>query len=208
MHHSGILGTPGGTDPWTRADLLAHARRPGPPTRTLVDVSQQPQAFIRGRYDAILILLLWCLRSASLLLMVLGWILLAVNRRLSEDIASEIDSPGEIVGSFTTPLAGVALAIVVRSAAAGLAWLSAAPLVTLQDSPLVPPVGQSRWRRLTDHWRQISAAASVRGTWSVRAAAVAEAGVWGPRLRRTDTTLRWLAGLSVPAFIVVIALVN
>lgn len=143
-----------------------------------------------------------------MLLLFLGWNLLAVTRRLTDDLASEIDSPSEILHSLTTPMAGVALAIMVRALAAALGWLSAAPLVTQKDPPLVPPIGQSRWHRLTDHWRQISAAAAVRGTWTVRAAAVDEAGVWGPRLRLADITLRVLAVLSFLSTFVVIAIIE
>mgnify|MGYP000870796215 FL=1 len=159
--------------------------------------------------DAILILVLWCLRTSSLLLLFLGWILLAANHRTSDPhLAAQIDSPSDITRSLTTPLAGVALAIVVRGAAAALAWLSAARLVTQEDPPLVPPQGQARWRRLTDHWRQITAAAAIRGTWRVLAAAVAEAGVWGPRLRMADIFLRILSGVSLVAAIIVLLMVN
>lgn len=171
-------------------------------------MSTSPAAFIRSRGDALIILVLWCLRTLTLLLLLVGWIVLVISRQLGDDLTSRLDSPGDVVSALTTPLAGVALAIVVRLVVAVLAWLSAAPLVTREVPPLVPTAGQSWWRQMTDRWRQVSGTASVRGTWAVRAAAIDMAGAWGPRLRLTDNLLRVLCVVTGVGFVVTTFLVG
>ncbi len=171
-------------------------------------MSQGAQAFIRSRGDAVIILALWCLRTTTLLLLALGLTFLVVARQIGEDIGAQLDTPAELFRALTTPLAGVALAVGLRVVVAVLAWLSAAPLVTREVPPLVPTAGQSAWRQMTDRWRQISGTASVRGTWAVRAAAITDAGVWGPRLRATDIVLRILSAVAVVALFVAMVLVS
>jgi hypothetical protein len=169
---------------------------------------QAPQAFIRSRGDAIIILSLWCLRTTSLLLLILGTMFLVITRRIGEDVASQLDTPDDWFRALTTPLAGLALAIAARVLVAALAWLSAAWLVSREVPPLVQVDGQSAWRRTTDRWRQISGTASVRGTWAVRTAAIQRAGAWGPRLRMTDILLRISCGITVVALVVSMILVG
>ncbi len=165
----------------------------------------QPQDFIRTRRDAVTIMALWCTRSGALFFAIVGSIAVLVTNQLDDTLASRLDTPEELAISLTTPLAGLALGILIRAVGATLAWLSAALLVIREVPPLVPLEGLSKWKALTDRWRQISATAAVRGTWAVRQAAIKAGGTWARRLRLTDIALRW--GSGVAAVVLVIAII-
>lgn len=165
----------------------------------------QPQEFIRTPRDAVTIMVLWCTRSGSLFLTLLGVIAVVVTHQFDDTLASRLDTPGELASSLTTPLAGIAAGIVLRAVGVAVAWVSAAPLVVQAVPPLVPLEGLSRWKSLTDRWRQISATAAVRGTWAVRQTAVRTGGSWARRLRVADMLMRWGAvAAGVVLFIVLL----
>jgi hypothetical protein len=168
----------------------------------------QPQEFIRTQRDAVTIMVLWCTRSGSLLLTLIGVIAVIITHQFDDTLAARLDTPGELASSLTTPLAGIAGGILLRALGAAMGWLSAAPLVVQEVPPLVPLEGLSRWKSLTDRWRQISATAAVRGTWAVRQAAVLTGGHWAKRLRVADISMRWASAVATVALVIIILTVQ
>lgn len=171
---------------------------------TTLALVAQPQEFIRTQRDAVTIMVLWCTRSGSLFLTLLGVIAVIITHQFDENLATRLDTPGELASSLTTPLAGIAAGIVLRAVGIALAWLSAAPLVAREVPPLVPLEGLPRWKSLTDRWRQISATAAVRGTWAVRQTAVLTGGHWAKRLRIADVSMRWASVGAGVALVIII----
>ena len=198
-------GSPG--RPTLPAEHVLDPQRPRLHLTTLAIVAQ-PQEFIRTPRDAVTIMVLWCVRSGSLFLTLVGVIAVVVTHQFDDTLASRLDTPGELASSLTTPLAGIAAGIVLRALGAALGWLSAAPLVVQGVPPLVPIEGLSRWKSLTDRWRQISATASVRGTWAVRQAAVLTGGNWAKRLRVVDISMRWGSGAAAIALVIIVLTVQ
>lgn len=185
----------------------AQARQPTPAIRPTVS-HVSPDQFLRTPRDAAVVLVLRCLRTVSLLLVLLGVSWIAVSHATTEGLTTAFQTPAGFVQALTTPLAGVALAVAVRALVAGLAWITATPLVLQEVPPLVATGGQSGWRDLTDRWRQISAAAAVRGTWAVRAAAISKAGTAGRALRMTDLVLKVLCAVAAVAMVGTLLVTN
>ncbi|MEI8082001.1 MAG: hypothetical protein WCI74_09175, partial [Actinomycetes bacterium] len=76
------------------------------------------------------LLVLRCLRPLSFVLLWIGLIIAIANNRFDAQLADQLRTPGALVGSLTTPLAGVALALVLRAAVGIVAFLLAVPLAS------------------------------------------------------------------------------
>jgi hypothetical protein len=143
-----------------------------------------------GRTDAIVLLSLWAARRAFLPLLLLGlisgWLTGLLNNE--SDVAEAFDTIGELLGALLTPLAGIALAIVIRVVVGWLALVSAWPLASWRRTG--PRTLGQRYRDAVDRWRLAQAYRSLRWTWGVRARAIEQAGAVGRKL-----------GLAVPVSI-------
>ena len=103
-----------------------------------------------------------------------------------------------------SPLAGIALAVVLALAVRGLLWILAFP-VNASDLEPTPGGPAQLWRRLLDRVQLTRACAALRSTSAVRQQAADRLGVWG-------RVLTWVAlalGIAVPvlcvAFVLLVA---
>jgi len=159
-----------------------------------------PSAAITSDFDATIVLLLWCIRKSFFPLLWLGLsfatIYFAIARRdllELEEQAASLSSPGEYLGALLSPLALVAIALIVRISVGILALAAAYPL-----SRSTTPRDHQDVRRMTQHirvWRDrlylSRAFRSLRWTWIVRNAAVQRLGRRGARLAMCNPALRW-----------------
>ena len=167
-----------------------------------------PESALRpGRADAILVLSLWLARRlfVPLLLtgLILGWI--PGELRTEESVISTWDSADDLVRALLSPLAGIALAILVRIGV-GFAALAAAWPLSRWDRAQTAGTRGSFYRTAIDRWRLAQAYRSLRWTWGVREVAIRRAGTTGRRLGLAVPVTRVLSILLVIAFAVVVAL--
>ena len=171
-----------------------------------------PSSAIKSDFDATIVLLLWCIRKSFFPLLWLGLlfatIYFAIARRdllKLEEQASSLSSPGEYLGALLSPLALVAIALIMRISVGILALAAAYPL-----SRSTKPHDHQNVRAMTRHirvWRDrlylSRAYRSLRWTWIVRNAAVQQLGRRGARLAMCNPVLRW-AGIALFILFVVV----
>jgi len=174
--------------------------------------SFDPSSAIRSDVDATVILILWCIRKAFFPLLWLGMTLATIYFAIArrdllelENQASSLGSPGEFVGALLSPLALVAIALIMRIAVGFLALAAAYPL-----SRSTKPHDHQDVRMMTQHirvWRDrlylSRAYRSLRWTWIVRNAAIQRLGRRGARLAMCNPVLRW-AGIALFILFVVV----
>ena len=179
-------------------------------TPTIRDVD--PSLALReGRTDAIVLLVLWCLRRAFLPVLFLGLagaaIVLVLIR--SEDVLSvtdgldQLDGVGDYVAALVSPFAGVVASFLLRILVGIGAFLAAFPLSLQRTSHHYPD--RRRTGRIFRLWRDriclTRAYRALRWTWVVRREAARRAGRTGSVLLACDPVLRWI---SIIAFVVFI----
>lgn len=165
-----------------------------------------PESALRpGRADAIVVLSLWLARRLFLPLLLIGLIfgLITGQLRTDESVIATWDSADDLVRALLTPLAGIALAILIR---VGLAALAAAWPLSRWDRAQTAGTRGSFYRTAIDRWRLAQAYRSLRWTWGVRESAIRRAGTTGRRLGLAVPVTTALSILLVIAFAVVIAL--
>ncbi len=165
-----------------------------------------PESALRpGSTDAVVVLTLWAARwlFAPLLLigLIFGW---ATGQLQPSDVGrTGWDSPDDLLRALVTPLAGIALAILIR-VGVGLAALAAAWPLSKWDQARTAGARGSLYRRAIDRWRLAQAYRSLRWTWAVREAAILRAGPLGRRLALAVPVSTALSVLLAVAFVVVL----
>lgn len=149
--------------------------------------------------DAVLVLLVWLLRRAFYPLLLLG---LAFAWVAGEDVSPttlvRLENPLQLVGALFTPLAGIAVALVVRFAVGAAALALAFPrtrwVSQAQAGPDVDGLPRGPVRRWVDRYYLTAAYRELRGTWTVRGRATAQLGY----------SWRWLTLLNVAMWLVTV----
>lgn len=155
-------------------------------------------------WDATAVLVLRCLRTASILLVVAG-VAVAVATG-SEDRMDEVTSPDTVLPALATPLAVLAVGVVLRVLIAPLAYALAAAFVLHDRRHLTRRHdARSTWSRLSDRARLAGAYRALRWTNAVRDEAVDRLGRRGQHLDVAATALRWLTALAVVGVVVAVA---
>ncbi len=158
-------------------------------------------ALAPGAWDATAILLLQCLRTASILLVVAG-VAVAVATG-SEDRMDEVTSPETMLHALVTPLAVLAVGVLLRLLLAPVAYALAAAFVVHDGRHLTREVdARSTWNRLVDRVRLAGAYRALRWTLAVRDEAVDRLGRRGQALDRAATVLRVLTGVALVGVVV------
>jgi hypothetical protein len=117
-----------------------------------------------------------------------------------DTVDNSLSTPESIVRALVTPLAALALGIIVRVSVTPLAWGLAWIFVAVTNPEMTPPPQRATWwTRLADQARMASAYRPLRWTTSVRDAAVEDLGRTGRVLLYVDGALR---GLTVLAWLV------
>ncbi len=147
-----------------------------------------------GRFDATVLLLLWCLRKTSYPLLWIGIIGAMITGRFNENLVADLDTVGEILRAVLSPLVGIALALMVRVLVGILGFALAYPLSRSNTSTDYAHGRRTRnsIRLWQDRLHLTRAYRSLRWTWIVRAEAVTRLGDTGRRLALCDPVLRWL----------------
>lgn len=171
--------------------------------RPLRSAQVEPSDALRpGRRDAVIVLLLWAGRRAFWPLLLLGFTVAVAAGRLTEETAVGLSTPADLLRALLSPLAGVALAILLRIAVAWLALAAAWPLSRWPTEKSHRSWPQ-RYRDGIDRLRLAQAYRSLRWTWGVRAEAIERAGVLGRRLSWAVPISTVLAALAVVVFVIV-----
>jgi hypothetical protein len=123
---------------------------------------------------------------------------------LDEALADELDTPEGLIRSLATPLALLAIGVLLRLLVTAAALSLAAALVVGVGLDVRSEVDQrSILRRWFDRARIAGGYRSLRWTWAVRDEAVYRLGTRGRWLARTDAGLRIVGLLALAAFLVV-----
>ena len=165
------------------------------------------EAMLRpGPFDAAALLWLRCARTATLVLLPLGGIVAVLSGRLDEALADELNTPEGLIRSLATPLALLALGVLLRLLVTAAAFSLAFALVVGEALDLRSEGDdRSTLRRWFDRTRIAGGYRSLRWTWAVRDEAVRRLGARGRRLARVDAWLRVVAFLALVAFVFVAA---
>lgn len=167
-----------------------------------------PAAALRpGRADAFVVLTLWAARRLFGPLLLIGLIFGWVTGQLQAEstVIAEWDSPDDLLGALLTPLAGIALAILVRIVV-GFAALAAAWPLSRWDRQQAAGTRASLYRTAIDRWRLAQAYRSLRWTWGVRDTAIARGGTAGRRLALSVPITTGATIVLSVAFVVIVAL--
>ena len=167
-----------------------------------------PESALRpGRADAIVVLSLWLARLSFLPLLLIGLIFGWITGQLRSEatVIATWDSADDLVRALVSPLAGIALAILIRIGV-GFAALAAAWPLSRWDRAQTAGTRDRYYRTAVDRWRLAQAYRSLRWTWGVREAAIRRAGTTGRRLALAVPVTTVLSILLVIAFAVVFAL--
>lgn len=146
-----------------------------------------PEAALRvSRHDATALLVLRVLRRSFLPLFALGLIGAWSTGDYSASGLSTLTNPEGWFRALLSPLAGFALAVLVRVGVGVLALLLALPQVPGAGVGL----GRRRWRAWVDRLQVAKAYRSLRWTWAVRDAAIRRLGARGRRLAFAEPTMQ------------------
>lgn len=140
-----------------------------------------PRAAIRtGRFDSAALLVLWTLRSAVPAVFLAGVIYawLATGRGIAG--VQEVTTFAKAWRVLLSPLAGIAIAVILRVAVGFAALGLAYPLSrTASGSTIGPDIFRRPFRVWADRLHLVSAYRALRWTWTVRQIAVGRLGRWG-----------------------------
>ena len=153
-------------------------------------------------WDWYTLLVLWCLRQGSRVLLILGFIPPLLVGQLNNELPSRLDTPGEVLDALLSPLAFIAAAIVLRVAVAIVALFFAFP--TTRNDVFDPRTSPPRTRAMLalDLLNLANGRRALRWSWAVRRTAALRLGQRGQALEMGGRALTW----AVPvALIVVIA---
>ncbi len=181
---------------------------PAPKTTTTLDKAaiSVEHAVRPGRLDPLTVLGLWCLRRTFVPLLFGGLIAVTLPGRYDAQLVAGLVDPRAALGAVFSPLAGIALAILVRLAVGAVAFLSAGALSvgTVRASDGTRLAGRIRvW---SDRARVTTAYRSLRWTWAVRATAVARSGPAGRWLVVVDRALVVLGAVLAVGWVAVLAI--
>jgi hypothetical protein len=183
----------------------SEGRRVGPPDDVPGRDVAAPLALAPGTGDATGVLLLRCLRTGSILLVVAG-VAVAVATR-SEDRIDEATSPDTLLPALATPLAVLAVGVVLRVLVAPIAYGAAALFVVRADRHVTRPDDRrSAWHRLVDRTRLAGSYRALRWTLAVRDEAVDRLGRRGRVLDTAATAFSVLTGVAAVGVVVAVAL--
>lgn len=151
---------------------------------------------LRPGRDAVVLLVLWCVRRASVALFGIGLCFAGLHGAMNDLQWATLNSPRQVLRNLTTPLVGVALAVVIRFLARTAAGLAALPLAVREfrarrAAPGVPAF----W---ADLYYLMSAYRSMRWSRAVLELAVSRTGTPG---RILLVTAQVLFGLSIASFV-------
>jgi len=149
-----------------------------------------PEAALRpGLGDARTLLVLWYVRKSTYWVFGLGLTIAAlVYRADTIDLGS--GSPSQIWGELHSPLAGVAVALLLRLFTAGAGLLIAYPLACAYEVGLEPRTNTGRTIGiLLDRYKVMRAYRALRWTHHVRLHAIRRLGPAGARLAHLDPIL-------------------
>ena len=146
-----------------------------------------PESALRpSPHDATALLVLRALRRSFIPLFALGLIGAWSTGDYTAAGFEALTSPEEWFSALLSPLAGFALAVLVRVGVSGLALLLALPQVPGAGVGL----GRRRWRAWVDRLQVAKAYRTLRWTWAVRAAAIERLGPRGRRLAVAEPLTR------------------
>ncbi len=143
-----------------------------------------------GRFDAWAVMGLRCVRTLSVLLVMVG-LTIALESRAAETISDQLSTPAGVLSSIETPLAVLVTGVLVRAVVTPLAWFAALSFVVRTSTTLAPRVPrQSLMGRWFDQFRLVGAVRMLRWTTPVRDLAMQTLGRTGERLRYLDIALK------------------
>lgn len=91
-----------------------------------------PSRLIRnGRFDPMVVLLLWCGRKAFLPVLRGGLLILLLSGQPLDEVDSQLDTLHEVLAAVFTPLVGGVVAILFRAVVGFLSLIAAYPLTRL-----------------------------------------------------------------------------
>lgn len=158
-------------------------------------------AVLGGTGDAIALLVLRSVRTASWLVLAIGLCIAYATGQATR--IAELNTAVGLVEALRTPLVVVACGLVVRFLLAPAAWLLAfRAMQRAPDDGALPAGTGLSWTdlmRTADGWR------ALRWTLDVRQRAVDELGDLGRLLRLTEIALRFATGLAFALFVVLAA---
>jgi hypothetical protein len=157
-----------------------------------------PEAAMRpGRGDARALMTLWFLRKSTYWLFWLGAIAAVLVHR-ADRISSGSSSPQDLWDELHSPLAGIALAVLLRLFTAGAGLLVTYPLARDYEIGLEPRTnfGKSIGIAL-DRYKVMRAFRALRWTHHVRQIALRNLGPAGPRVARLDPIMD-VANITLP----------
>lgn len=159
------------------------------------------------RRDWYLLLTLWCIRQASTNLLILGLIPPLLVGQLTDDLASQLDTPEELAGALLSPLALIAVAIVLRFAVGVTSLGLAFPLrVNGAFDPAATPA-RSPAMQAVDRLTLARGRGTLRWSWAVRRTASQRLGRRGTVLDAAGRLLTACLPVSIIAVGIVSAVV-
>ncbi len=141
-----------------------------------------------NRQDATAVLVLRALRRSTIPLVALGLIGALTTGDHSTAALATLTGPSEWWATLRSPLAGLALAVVVRVGVSVAALLLALPRVPSETAGR--PGLRARWHAWVDRLQVARAYRSLRWTWGVRAVAIRRLGVRGRRLALAEPAMQ------------------
>lgn len=146
-------------------------------------------AVLPGRWDARLILACWYARKSKFWVFGLG-LLVAVLAFEVREVDATATTPGDVLDELQSPLAGIAIALLLHFGSSLVALFAAIPIARRYDAGLEPRAGFGR--RLgtaLDRFKVMRAYRSLRWTHHVRQVAIERLDPERKRLPPIDTAL-------------------
>ena len=151
-----------------------------------------------GRGDARTLMTLWFLRKSTYWIFWLGLIAAALARREANIEVTGSASPRKLWDELHSPLAGVALAVLVRLFTAGAGLLVTYPLARDYETGLEPRTNFGKSIGIVlDRYKVMRAFRALRWTHHVRQVALRNLGAAGPRVARLDPIMD-VANITLP----------
>jgi hypothetical protein len=160
-----------------------------------------PEAVLReGWPDSLAILVLRLFRVLSGLLIVTGFVVAAAAGALTPEGVRDLQSPLTILHALLTPLAVLALGIVLRFV---VSWIALLLALALADNHYLAVADQiSRWHGWNDRFQIARAYRALRWTWAVRDEATERVGTVGRILAVTERVVFWFTVVTVLLIII------